>query len=387
MPTEITSQRIHVLFVIVSRSIGGAEVHTATIASKLNRKLFRVSLVYLKDEIDVSDFLAGGDEETEIFCAHVNCRLDIRAALKLKRFVCSENVDIIACVNTYPLIYGWLVKMLTRRGVSIIEIFHSSQPFTLKGRLQMAVLKPLFQFSDLLIYVCNSQKRYWEKHALKAKQISVIHNGVDLAHFKNGFRKEELVSFRNKQGFSGEDYIIGLCGYMRPEKSHSDLLHAIRDARSNGIDVKCLLIGDGPLRSEIESLAELLGLTNKVVITGVVDDVRLAVCACDVIAIPSRFENFSIAALESMALGRPVIMSNVGGAPELVQHSLNGFLYSAGDVGALSKYIQFLHDPVQRDTIGATASKIVEGKFSTTKMIEHYERILQKLIWSKENQQ
>jgi glycosyltransferase involved in cell wall biosynthesis len=108
----------------------------------------------------------------------------------------------------------------------------------------------------------------------------------------------------------------------------------------------------------------------------VLADVRLAIGSCDVIVVPSHNETFSIAALEAMALGKPLIMADVGGASEQVEHSGNGYLYPKADVAALSDRILRMADPGCRSAFGAASLRKVIHEFSLTRMVDAYVREL-----------
>ena len=108
----------------------------------------------------------------------------------------------------------------------------------------------------------------------------------------------------------------------------------MRRLRDSGVPAKVLIIGDGPRRGEIERQIAELQLTGHAVIAGHRNDVRPYIACCDVMTLTSHVvETFSIAALESMALGKPMVLTRIGGAEEQVRHGTNGFLYERGRRG------------------------------------------------------
>ncbi len=228
----------------------------------------------------------------------------------------------------------------------------------------MLFYRPLFLISDMLVYVCESQKKYWRSRALRAKQDTVIHNGIDVEYFTDRYTAEVKNTFRNNYGFSRDDYVVGLCANMRPEKAHGDLLQAIANLRVAQLDVKCLFIGDGPERTNIEAEIEAMGLAPHVGITGLITDVRAAIASCDVMALVSHhIETFSIAALEAMALEKPMVMTKIGGAAEQIIHGENGYLYKRGDITALADALHQLMESKRRGQMGHHARATVAEKF------------------------
>ena len=170
--------------------------------------------------------------------------------------------------------------------------------------------------------------------------------------------------------------MIGLSAVLRPEKNHLQLVDAIALLRANGIPARALIIGDGPMRAAVEARARGRGVENDVVISGFQHDVRPYVAACDVMTLCSFTEAFSMAAVEAMALGKPVVHSNVGGASEMIVPGHNGFLYPVGDTRALVAKLVILSDRVVSTGMGGNARKVVETLFSERAMVDRYEQVL-----------
>ena len=379
MSSALVDSRIHVLFLIISQSIGGAELHTISVAKNLDPGRFRATLVYLKDEDDLGAFLSRSGKHVHVFCGGVERKLDINTLKRLSHYVESEGVNIVVCANVYPLFYGWLVKLLSRRNVTIVEILHTAKPLTLRGSLRMSILIPFFRLVDMLVYVCENQRTYWRNRALRSRNERVIRNGIDVSLFQNNFTIDELELFRNEFGFSKDDYIVGMCGYMRPEKAHADLVRALLLVRQTGQKVKSIIIGDGPTRGAVEELIRGSGLGEHIVVTGLIEDVRLAICSCDIIAVPSHNDNFPISVLESMSLGRPVVMADVGGASELLEHTRDGFIYRRGDIEQLASYIRLLADASLRADVGRNAALSASKNFTSEEMVRRYESMFASL--------
>jgi len=128
------------------------------------------------------------------------------------------------------------------------------------------------------------------------------------------------------------------------------------------------------MRPAVEARAAALRIAEHVLITGLQQDVRPLVAACDAIALCSTsVETFSLAALEAMALARPVVHADIGGAAEMVRDGHNGFLFPVGDTPALVERLAALNDPVRRSRMGARARAAVEAHFGESAMIDRYE--------------
>jgi glycosyltransferase involved in cell wall biosynthesis len=211
----------------------------------------------------------------------------------------------------------------------------------------------------------------------------VIHNGIDVSHFTDRYSMEEKLAFRQRAGFAPDDYVIGLCAALRPEKAHGDLLAALAQLRSQGVRAKALLIGDGSERARIEQKIRELALEGHVYITGLQSDVRPWIACADVMTLVSRaIETFSIAALESMSLGKPLVMSDIGGAAEQVVPGENGFLFAPGDVDSLRKHLTALASEPLRTRMGAAAAERVRRDYRVERMSAAFENAIADLTAS-----
>jgi len=368
-------RRIRVLFIVNSLHFGGAEKHVVTLLNHLDVDRFSLSLAYLKDDAALLPQLDGKRLDGGAFCCHVSTKIDFTAVRKLSEHIRDHGIDILVCTNTYSLLYGWVARHLSGHRPKLIEVFHTTELVTTKDKLQMLLYRPLMRASELLIYVCENQRSYWRENGLGAARDAVIHNGIDLAHFSHCYSREEKTVMRARFGLADEDYVVGLCAAMRPEKAHGDLLEAIARLKTIGLRVTGLLIGDGPERQRIEKRIVALGLVDQVRITGYMNDVRPAITACDVMSLVSHSETFSIAALEAMALGKPMVMTATGGASEQIRVEEEGFLFAPADIDALSNCLARLADKCVSETMGARARQRVESVFSLASMVGAYERI------------
>jgi glycosyltransferase involved in cell wall biosynthesis len=250
---------------------------------------------------------------------------------------------------------------------------------TYKEKAQMLLYRQLFRRSDLLIYVSENQRDRWRDWGLRAAADAVVHNGIDVDHFSTE-RTPRHEQLRASLGLTEADYVIGLCSGLRPEKAHGDLLHALARLRGAGIAAKALLIGDGPERARIESITAELGLREHVIITGLQEDVRPYIACCDVMTLVSHTETFSLAALESMALGKPLVMSDIGGASEQVVHGQTGLLFEPHDIAALTEQLTALRSPELRARMGAAAARRVRENFSLRAMTSGFTAQVTRLL-------
>ncbi len=380
----MATRPINLLFIVNSLGCGGAEKHVISLANQLSTARYRLSLAYLKNDeallpqVDRNRLAAG------VLRCNVTKKIDLAVARRLARHMKAEAIDLVVCVNTYSLLYGQLARAIARTGSRSAVLLHSTDLAGLRETLQLGFYRPLIRMTDQIVYVCENQRRHWRDRWLQARRDTVIHNGIDLDQFSStstAAAMAQAVATRERYGFRSGDYLIGLCATMRPEKAHGDLLQAVANLRSSGLKVCCLLIGDGPERGAVERRIDALGLRSQVVVTGFLQDVRPVIAACDTMAIVSRrVETFSIAALEAMAMGKPMIMSDIGGAAEQVVPGRTGYLFARGDLDGLAGAVRALSDRTHAATLGRQARIMVEQRFSLPVMVQSYDRLFDAMV-------
>ncbi|MCU7878591.1 MAG: glycosyltransferase [Candidatus Thiodiazotropha sp. (ex Lucinoma borealis)] len=366
--------KIKVAFLINSLRFGGVEKGTVTRFNNLPNSEFSKGLVYLKNEEHLLPQIK--EENGIVWCPKFKKGWHFSGLRHLLSWIKSFQPDVILCVNTYPLFYGYLARLLSGSKAKLFVSFHSTALSDREDRLVRYIYRFFFNHSDRIIYVSTTQRAYWESRGLRRDLATVIHNGVDTGYFFNQYNCNEISALRKRYNFDSNDFLVGICAALRPEKQHEDLIKAIALLKLEGISAKCLVIGDGPRRASIEENIAAIGLESDVVIAGFQADVRPMIAICDCMAIVShQVETFSNAALESMAMGKPMVMSTIGGAAEQVQDGVNGYLFPVGDVDALAEALRKLADSVHREELGKRAREVVERNFDLNTMLLKYARL------------
>ncbi len=367
------------LFIVNSLATGGAEKHVVTLLNHLEASRFRLHLAYLKGGEELLPELQT-QRLASVTCCNVARRIDAQALGQLRSIIAGGGIDAVVCTNSYSTLYGRLAVRGCEPAPRLVAVFHTTVLRTRKQKLQMLLYRHLFRQCDLLMYVCESQRRYWRARGLQRLQDEVIHNGIDTEWFTDRRPGAEQLAFRRALGFEADDFVVGICSGLRPEKAHGDLLAAVARLRARGVPAKALLIGEGPERPAIERGIARLDLTAHARITGLMADVRPFVSACDVMTLVSHSETFSLAALESMCLGKPLVMSDLGGAGEQVIHGLNGFLFAPGDIEALTAHLEALTCLSLRRRLGEAAARRVRQLFTVQRMASRFTERIERLL-------
>ena len=375
----MSDSRCRVLVLLNSLHIGGAEKHSIQLLNKLDDREFALSVRWLKPVESLLPQLDTG-RLAGFGCLHVSSKLDWKAVRALTRLMDDSDFDVVLCTNEYPALYASLAARRTRRPPRLVEVFHTTEYARWKERVQMLLYRRILRTFDLLVYVSEQQMRYWRRHGLRAKRDMFIHNGIDCQEFTDSSGAEARRQRRAELGFAAQDYVVAICAALRPEKAHGDFLGAMARLRRRLPGVRGMIIGDGPERARIETAISALGLQEAVRITGFQRDVRPLVSSADVVVLTShRIETFSIAALEAMALGKPLVLTRIGGAEEQVRPGENGFLYEPGDIDSLCAHLARLADPGLRQSMGHRAGEFARAHFDEAGMLRRYAEQLSRL--------
>jgi glycosyltransferase involved in cell wall biosynthesis len=367
-----------VIFVTASLTHGGAERLSVTIMNRLAERGHECHAVYIKNVGTLLDRVRlrnGG----AVRCLDASRYLDRRALADFAAHIVRTRPSAIVAANPYALMYSSLALRLSRLRVPLIVTYHSTRLLGAKEWLQMVIYRLFFWMADCSVFVCEKQKGYWLRRGVLSRRNEIIYNGVDTEEFCDRWNPRQRGLLRGALGFSDADYVIGIPALLRPEKNHLQLVQAIAMLRTRGIPARALMIGDGAMRGAIEVRARELDVESDVVITGLKRDVRPYVAACDAVALCSFTEAFSLSAIEAMALGRPVVHSDVGGAAEMIVPGRNGFLFPVGDTAAFVDKLAVLADRAVSERMGREARARVEALFSEKTMVDRYEQLLMRL--------
>ncbi len=283
---------------------------------------------------------------------------DLRRASRLLR---SDVIDLVHVNGSQDHWVFALARWRTRSRIPIVRTRHNT--YRVRKNVTNRILNR--SLTTRTITVCQWVKEHrligpvFEGHP-----IDVIHNGVDLEHFVEVTPDETV---RAEFSLPDDAVVIGVVARLVKEKGHRYLVEALAElARRGHHRVHALLIGEGTEGAELLRLAGELGVVDRLTFTGFRSDVRRLVSACDLGVLPSiGCDTSSIALKEMMAMKKPVVTTDHGGLPEIVDHGVDGFVVPAGNGLALADAIErFLTDTELSRRLGEAAREKVESVFT-----------------------
>jgi len=240
-------------------------------------------------------------------------------------------------------------------------------------------LKPLLGRVDRFLAVAESHRRYLvEREGLPADRVEVVYNGVDTARYRP--RPPDPARAR-QLGLGGDKRWLVTVASLKPLKRIDLLIDAFARVVAERPELGLLIVGDGPERAALEARVRRLGLEDWVVFLGLREEVEKILNLSELFVLSSRTEAFPNALLEAMASGLPVVATNVGSVPELVEHGKSGLLVEPGDAEALARAIlEVTADRSRARAMGEQGRSVVESRFGLDTMCRERERIFAEIL-------
>jgi glycosyltransferase involved in cell wall biosynthesis len=363
------------LFLLNNLCIGGSERKTVRVVNAIHRRGHNIHLAWLNAPETLRHEITPG---VPVVCLDRHGKFSWRTLRRLERYVREQGITCIICMNQYPLLYAKALRLVMGNAAPRCAVTINTTEFvSCKEAAQMALYSPLMRRADEIVFGCEYQLGLWvERYRLPREKCRYIHNGVDSDYFSPNAAGLQDTDHRTTFGLGPDDFVVGTVGMFRPEKQQGDLIEAVARLRARGMSVFALIVGSGVKEAMLKKQAADAGVTKYVRFPGEMRDVRPALAAMDVFVSTSVSETFSNAAIEAMAMARPVVLSDVGGTREMAWEGVNGCLYPASDVGWLTAVLEGLaadRSAVRR--MGEEARRIAVERFSFSRMVNEYEAL------------
>jgi glycosyltransferase involved in cell wall biosynthesis len=290
-------------------------------------------------------------------------------------FIRESRIDVIHAHEFDAIVSGWMLARVT--GLPFVATVHGKNYYWQRLRRRMAYRA--VSRTAQMVAVSEDLKRFMiDKVGMADHQVKVVYNGVPAMA---SVSEQEAKTVRAELGISESDRVVGAVGSLYPVKGHRYLVAAMADVLQKAPNTWLLLAGRGELEQELKEEAQRLGIAERVRFLGLRQDVPKLLAVMDVFVLPSLSEGLSIALLEAMRAGRPVVATRVGGNPELVIEGKTGFLVAAEDAPALAQAIlKLLEDSNQAKTFGARARRLVEQQYTLDRMADEYLQLYQQAM-------
>ena len=360
---------IRVGFVLHSMQVAGAEVLVAETIERLAGRIDPV--VFCLDLVGP----LGGQLQRDgvpVIAFGRKPGFDFSVSKRMAREIRSRRISVLHAHQYTPFFYGAIAARLSGVRPRVIFTEHGRHfPDIVSARRRLVNRWLLDRLADHVNAVCEfSARSLSDVDGFSRSRIEVIPNGVDLPRYG---RVADVASLRRQLGLDPSRRYIITVARFHPVKDHRTLLHAFAEVAPARPDVDLLLAGDGALSETLEKLAADLDIAPRVQFLGVRGDVADLLRASDVFALTSVSEAASITLLEAMACGLPVVVTAVGGNPEIVRQGVDGLLAPRGDSHAVAlALLKVLDDGRLAYAMGQAGAERVRTHYRLEDTIERY---------------
>jgi len=359
-----------VLQVLCGGSWGGGGVVVLAYVSEMIRRGDEVWVVCLDDEVERRFADAGARTVRMPLWFHAINPCDVVPFVQLWRLCRRERFDLVATHTSK----GGFIGRLAAKAAGAPCVVHHAHGFafreTQKPWLQRcyAVLERVAaRACNLIVSVSEEHRQGGIRQRVAApEKIVTVLNGIQV----EGIGRTSAADARRMLGLETEDVLIGVASRLAEKKGVEDLIAAFPEIHRTHPNTRLVLLGEGPFRQELEQRAQQTGLADGIHFTGFRDNVPDLLAAFDIIAQPSISEGLSIAVLEAMAAGKPVVACDIQGNREVIASGVTGILTPPSDPAALATAMRFLLDnPSVARKLGIAAQADCYRRFSQERMV------------------
>jgi glycosyltransferase involved in cell wall biosynthesis len=262
----------------------------------------------------------------------------------------------------------------------VINHDHTNDTRRAESRLLLALDRFSNRFASHIVAVSASCRKFLiARESIPANDVTLVPNAIDLRRFSPSAALRD--QSRIELGLPSSARVVAGVGRLNPQKNFSLFLDIAAQLAPRFPDLHFLLAGDGPEEKMLREKAVALGIADRVTFSGYVADTRLVYLAADVLLMPSRYEGLPMTLLEAMAMGLPVVASQLDGIAEVIGDGREGFLVPSDDASLfVERTAALLQDAELSSRIAQNARAKIEASFSVERMTSAVEEIYDRFL-------
>ena len=376
-----------VLHLITHLGIGGAQDNTLLTVEKCDRTRFDVHIASYPD----GKWSDRAKKATEHFHTIPNLvhpihpLKDVLCLFDLVKLFRQEKFDIVHTHSTKAGILGRWAGRLAKVPIIVHTIhgfaFHDFMS-AWKRQLYINLERSAKPCTDFLITVSElNRKEAVDLNLIELENSQTVYSGINFSKLD---RSSEPSQTRQKLEIPEEWQVIAMVGRLDKQKAPNILIDAFKQVIQQRPKTLLLLVGDGELQENLQEQVSKLGISQNVKFLGSREDVPEILKIADIFALSSLWEGLGRAMTEAMLVGKPVVVPNIYGIPEIVHHNETGLLFDAGDVEKLALNLIFLlQNPQERERLGRNAQQLTRQLFDADLMVDQIEDIYERMLLKK----
>ncbi len=364
--------KIRILHLTFDMRIGGTEQVIKNLIENADTEHFDNSILCIESPLGpfADDLLAKG---ITIIALSRTPGFDYQLIKQIRCYIKQHNIDVLHCHQYTPWVYGVLAAFVAKTKVIFTE---HGRFYPDSSSWKRKLINPwLHQITSATTAISAATKQAlvtYEK--LPAKDIQVIYNGIsplDINH-------KEVEKLRQELGINKDTLCLGTVARLDPIKNHPMMLRAFKQILDSGINAKLMIVGDGEMRDAITQLISELGLEHDVLMIGYQAKPQHHLALMDIYLLSSLSEGTSMTLLEAMSIGKPCVVTDAGGNPEIIANQMNGLVTPNDNARIFSDAITSLaKDPRLRKKMAKESYHYFKQKFSATSMTQQFQNLYQ----------
>ena len=367
---------MNIMQIISGGEVGGSKNHLLSLSLELKKRNIKNIIVCMMDGMLYNEAKNLG---LDVRLVRQKGRFDMSAVSKIIEILKSENIDFINCHGGRANFIGYFLKKKYK--AFYLSTIHSDYRDDYRGNIYKTMIfsninRFVLKSFDEYITVSDSFKEMLINRGFDSSKISVVYNGIDFDRVHKDFEKQEIIK---KYGIKKAGHYVAMVARFHPVKGHKVFIDACELVLKRFNDVVFILVGDGETKSEIEEYVKKVGIADNFTFTGyIVPDEFVYISDFTVLA--SYTESFPLSILESAYYKKAAISTDVGGISKLIEDSVNGYLFNAGDSKMLcDKILKMLENDNNTVIMGQKLYEKARNNFSVKNLADAYVSILKKI--------
>ena len=311
--------------------------------------------------------------ETKIF--KCTGQFDFSTAISIRTFIKEQDIDIIHSHGYKANFYALLATLI--KNVSLIATCHPWIKINLKVKIYSWFDKLLLNRFNRIVVISEEIKQDILKSGVSENKVTVIDNGIDISRFSN---KHKSNDFLKEYNIKPAKKIIGTIGRLSEEKGQKFFIEAAKVLLEKYPDLFFMIVGDGPLKEELQTKALHYRIQDHLIFTGISDNIPKILAGMDIFVLPSLTEGLPMVLLEAMAAKKPIIATDVGAIPRVISDRKSGHLIKPGNTNELIEALTILlNDQSYTSRIAQNGYETAINKYSAKEMTKKYVEIYEQL--------
>lgn len=372
--------KIRILYVIDALEFGGGERGFSQLSTGLNKKRFKT---YLASHPDSKLEQMAKRDNIPFIPIDMDRKVNFKTIAQLLSSINQNRIHIVHSMGARADFFARMAIRKIPKTALVCTVAMPVEGFDI-GFIRKIVYKIADRFSSRYVtqFIAVSKaikEQLVRKRNIHSGRITVVYNGVELDQYNQNVNASEKT--RHSLGITDDYPIIGTIGRLVYQKGYSHFLQAAKQVYEKKKYVRFVIVGHGPEEDNLKNMAKSLGISHVCSFAGLRRDIPELLSAFDVFVLSSVLEGLPRIVIEAMAMGRPIVATDIDGVSEELEDGKTGLLVPPKDAGALAKsIIDLLVDKAKSFQMGINARKTAEEKFGVDIMLKKVEKVYEGLL-------